>query len=167
MSTWTCRLGGSLLAASWAVAAGGLSIPAAWASGAAAKPSPAQDGGAEQASPRERAQAYWTARVERSRRVLDFYAPPEKGGPTRAAELSEGGNLRYTAFEIEKVDVRGDEATVRLRVAVDVPMSRRAKPPASRSARVSEKWDRMDGVWYKRPVPRGFSRGRPPRAQEE
>jgi hypothetical protein len=154
--------------ASSAVAAGWPSIPEARASGEVRQPSPTQQGaGAEQAIVRERAQAYWAARVERSRRVLEFYASPEKGGPKGPADISEGGNLRYTAFEIEQVDVRGDEAIVQLRVAVDVPMSRHSPVVASRTSRVSEKWDRLDGVWYKRPVPRGFARRRPIQSQED
>ncbi len=114
----------------------------------------------EEAGLRERARQYWEARVAGSDRVFEFYAPPEKGGPRGPAEVSEGGNLRFTAFEIEAVEVRAAEALVRVRVEATVPALRQpARSGTPRSALLREAWDRLDGAWYKRPVPRGFGRG--------
>jgi hypothetical protein len=112
---------------------------------------------------RERAQQYWEARVAGSARVLEFYAPPEKGGPRGPGEVSEGGNLRFTAFEIEGVELGGDAATVLVRVEASLPVRRElARTSAERSRLLREVWDRVDGTWYKRPVPRGFGRGYAP-----
>jgi hypothetical protein len=74
--------------------------------------------------------------------------------------VSEGGNLRFTAFQIEAVEVRVDQAVVRVRVEATVPRSRQpARSVAPRRALIRETWERLDGAWYKRPVPRGFGRG--------
>src|SRR5512145_498244 len=90
---------------------------------------------------RERAQQYWEARVAGSERVLEFYAPPEKGGPRGPGELSEGGNLRFTAFEIEGVELGTDAATVLVRVEASLPVRRElARTSAERSRLLREIW---------------------------
>jgi hypothetical protein len=109
--------------------------------------SPAGDAGETQIL-RERARAYWQARSERSPRVYDFYAPSRKGTPT-----SEGGNLRYTEFGIESADVRGDEGSVAVRVRTVGPSGQ------THAGRFREAWERVDGIWYRRPVAPGLARG--------
>jgi hypothetical protein len=130
-----------------------LALAALAAAAAGSEPAAPSAGDAEPArSLRERVQGYWQARLERSPRVYEFYAPAERGG----AAVSEGGSVPLTAFEIEAAEVRGDEATVGVRVAA--PLG----PPAARQTRTlrfREAWHRRDGVWYRRPVPPGFARG--------
>src|SRR5262245_3842816 len=100
----------------WSGAAGGSEV-----SSSGAKPArEARD----DADLRERARQYWEARVSGSRRVFEFYAPPEQGGPRDASEVSEGGNLHFTAFEIEGVEVRADQALVLVWVQATVPADR-------------------------------------------
>jgi hypothetical protein len=108
---------------------------------------------------RDRAQAYWEARASRTARVMEFYAPVEKGGPRRSRDVSEFGNVQFKKFEITEVIEEEDTGTVMLEVEPDL----RALPiPAHLRSKIgtqmlSEVWLRIDGVWYKKPVPRGFS----------
>lgn len=126
---------------------------------AAAEVSSARSARPEERELQERVRAYWEARMAGSERVFAFYTPPERGGPRARSDVSERGNLRFTGFEIEKVELRGDEGTVVVRVEAASPDAGTGAPLRSgRSARVREAWDRVDGTWYKRPVPRGFGR---------
>jgi hypothetical protein len=115
---------------------------------------------------RRRATAYWEARVARSPQVFDFYPPVELRDDLGGRPLAEGGNMQFTAFEIEGVQVDGDEATVRVAVQARVLLSRASGPAElTRKAVVSEAWQRIDGTWYKRPVPAGLG-GTAPSAPE-
>jgi hypothetical protein len=146
-----------------AVALAGVGAARAEAPGAAATASGTGEVRGEAEILRERAREYWEARVAGSARALEFYAPPEKGGPRGPAEVSEGGNLRFTGFAIEGVEIRGDGASVLVRVEAMVPADRQpARPGSPRSRLLREAWERVDGAWYKRPVPRGFGRGGSP-----
>jgi len=163
MSTSTRRGRGALLAPAVALALASVGAARGEVSGGSATPAGTGEVREEAQVLRERAQQYWEARVAGSARVLEFYAPPEKGGPRGPREVSEGGNLRFTAFDIEGVELRGDEASVLVRVEANVPAGRRqARPGSVRSRVLRELWDRVDGDWYKRPVPRGFGRGYSP-----
>jgi len=155
----------------WVCLAGFLQAGAA----PAEPPSGAPLGGAADApaSPaqalRERAQAYWEARIAGSRLVYSFYPPA-----TPPDMVAEGGSLRHSGFEIADVQVSEDSAWVSLEVRLDaigLIASRLPKGegyPDLRSATIAEEWVRVEGVWYKKPRPRGLSRlmgRRGPRAE--
>jgi hypothetical protein len=150
MYTWNTRSHLALLVVAGAAALVGS------ATRASGNESPTRDA-AQQL--RERAQAYWEARIARSPRVHEFYAPP------RSAAVSEGGNVQFTAFEIEGVEVRGDDATVEVRVQAHVALPTRVGG-ATHAAHVHEAWHRVGGAWYKRPVPPGFAPPRPTTRRE-
>jgi hypothetical protein len=158
MSSRRTRARSALLALALALA--GPSVARADAAREGAPPVEPAAATAEELALRKRALEYWEARVAGSERVFAFYAPPDKGGPRGPGEVSERGNLRFTRFEIEGIELRGDEGAVLVRVEAELPPQlRRRPPPAGGGApRLRELWDRIDGNWYKRPTPRGFGR---------
>ncbi len=107
---------------------------------------------------RARATQYWKYRVARDAKLYDFYAPPEKGGPTYYAEVSDHGPVQYTAFEITQVDVKGDQGVVQLR-ARHVLLGDKAVqvPERFRWVDLTRDWVRVDGVWYQKPRKPGLS----------
>ena len=114
----------------------------------------------------ERAGKYWEARVARSPELLDFYAPPEKGGPKYARDRSEFGNVKYRGAEITGAEIDGDQAMVRIRITASVPLAAAAQlDKAFWTREIREEWLKVDGTWYKKPVPLGFSRPSPPRKE--
>jgi len=110
----------------------------------------------------ERAAKYWEARVARSREVLDFYAPPEKGGPKTARDRSEFGNVKYRAATIQGADIDGDQALVRILITAGFPLITPIKLDKDFWDReIREEWIKVDGIWYKKAIPLGFSRPSP------
>lgn len=111
----------------------------------------------------ERAQSYWQARASRSAKVMEFYAPVDKGGPKDPVDVSEFGNVRYKSWEIDSVSVEGDRGLVEIRIQADYNALSRALPrklvESALNRTVREEWLKVDGVWYKKPIPRGFGKG--------
>ena len=139
--------------ACWALAA--LAAPSVWGEEGAAGGAVAGD---EQAL-RQRVAAYWDARVSRTAEVFDFYAPPDKGGPQKARDVSEGGNILFRTYEIEDIKIEGDSALIHLRVSTDLHLTRPSgNAQVQRDAQIRETWVKVETTWYKRPVPRGLSR---------
>ncbi len=106
----------------------------------------------------ERAGKYWEARVAGTREVLDFYAPPEQGGPKTARDRSEFGNVRYRAAKIQGVEIDGNRAVVKIRITAGLPLA--ALVPLEKGLwdrEIREQWIKFDGTWYKKPIPMGFS----------
>jgi hypothetical protein len=140
----------ALFAFSWPLAADD-------STAAAAKAAPTMERGDEEVL-RERAAAYWQARQSRSRQVMDFYAPADKGGPTRPKDVSEFGNVGYSSYAIEDVTVDGGTGIVQIAVTAVFPLplpKKVAKDIMSR--KIGEEWLKVDGVWYKKPIPAGFA----------
>ena len=144
---------------------------ACWALAALAAPSARGEEGAagggvasDEKILRQRVAAYWDARVARTTKVFDFYAPPDKGGPQKARDVSEGGNILFRTYEIEDVEIEGDSALIHLRVSAHVYLNRPSgAAQLQRDAQIQEAWVRVDEAWYKRPIPRGLSRHMRPR----
>lgn len=111
---------------------------------------------------RERAEAYWQARLSRSQEVYDFYVPEEKGGPKRN-KIRDLGNVYYESFEVGEVDFREqDRAAVTMRVKIsslgvqvppEVMNAIREEPRVFR-----EPWKKVEGTWYREFVPFDLSR---------
>lgn len=145
---------GALLAvcASAALAAG-------LATSAAAEDASPSDGmTAEEQKLAERAREYWGYRVGRSPKVMQFYAPPKLGGPTRSRDVSEFGNVGYKTWDIEDVEIDGDKAIVHLVVETSFPLPTPVEVGDRwRRRHFGEQWIKVEGTWYKKPVPRGFS----------
>ena len=129
--------------------------------GVASSACAAETAGDEQAL-LERAGKYWEARVAGSPKVLDFYAPPEKGGPKTARDRSEFGNITYRGAEIEGAEIDGDRAWVRIRITAGFPLATAVQLDEGFWTReIREEWLKVEGTWYKKPVPLGFSRPSP------
>jgi hypothetical protein len=106
---------------------------------------------ADRAALLERANAYWKARVARDRSVVDFYPPADKRLAHGA--IPENGAVRFESFEIEGVEIEGEVATVT--VKVDSRIDGRTPFPIPEHVNrrtLRERWDRIDGVWYKQAV---------------
>lgn len=108
---------------------------------------------------RERAEAYWTARVARDETVYEFY--PEEGRD----DVSEFGNITYLEYSIDEVNlnVDGNEATVvvQARIQIPLPAGMKRGPGLDRLTKpvIRETWDKADdGTWYKRPTGRSLAR---------
>jgi hypothetical protein len=107
---------------------------------------------------RERAQEYWEARATGSQKVLEFYAPAEKGGPTRAKDVSEFGNIRFKSWDIEGVEVGPERGWVNVKVSVSFPFPAAVRLDERFMTRtLREEWLKVEGTWYKKPIPMGFS----------
>ena len=107
---------------------------------------------------RQRAQSYWEARTTHSPGVMSFYAPAELGGPTRPKDVSEFGNVAFRKWEIEAVEVEGDRGMVRIRIEASFPLPAPARITKQIMNRLlGEEWIKVEGTWYKKPIPRGFA----------
>jgi len=106
----------------------------------------------------KRATAYWEARITRSPKVYDFYAPPEKGGPKSLKEISEGGNIQWLEAEVQDAKIGSNWGVVYTRVKAEIPVAGAFELPDDLKERVVQsQWNKVDGEWYKKPVPRGLS----------
>ena len=106
---------------------------------------------------RERATQYWDARIARSTQSLDFYAKTASGEPPR--DVPEFGGVQYGAYQIEKVEVDGDQGMVLVTVPpadLNLPVS--GLPQIKRRPQIREAWVKVEGTWYKKPVDRSLSR---------
>ena len=105
-----------------------------------------------------RAREYWDARGRRLGKVMEFYAPPEKGGPKQPKDVSEFGNVSYTEWNVERAQVEGDRGIVDIRITAAFPLPAPIKLDDKIWTRtIREEWLKVEGTWYKKPVPLGFS----------
>jgi len=116
---------------------------------------------------RERAAAFWAARVAGDFDTQWQYLEPRWRGRLTAEEYASDlkGGGRYLAYEVEGATVKGYFATVKVRLLVQqvLPPSALGRVRASPQATVVEDgWIRIRGVWYRRaddggrvPVPAG------------
>jgi hypothetical protein len=102
---------------------------------------------------RERAAAFWAARVAGDAQGQWELLEPRGKGRVTAQEygvVPEGG--RYLAYQVEDATVKGLFATVRVRMLVQVilPKSETRRPTPIQAALVEDGWVRIGGVWYRR-----------------
>ncbi len=101
---------------------------------------------------RERAAAFWAARVAEDFRAQWELLEPRFKGRVSAEEYRTGrGNLRYLAYQVEEATVDGAFATVKVRVlAQPILLAARGQRIPPQAALVDDPWIRIGGVWYRR-----------------
>ena len=152
-SLLAATLGLGLLLSAPAVRADEASGGAAESAATAARAS-----GSDEAVLLERARDYWDARGGRLGKVMEFYAPPDKGGPKQPKDVSEFGNVSYTEWKVEGVQVEGDRGIVEVHVTAGFRLPTPVKLRDDIWKRtIHEKWLKVEGAWYKEPIPLGFS----------
>ena len=115
--------------------------------------SPAPGSEADVLALRERAAAFWAARVAGDGQAQwQLLEPRGKGRLTAQEYASDSGGGRYLAYQVEGATVDGLFATVKVKVLVQqiLPPSsvRRSIPP--QATVVNDGWVRIGGVWYRR-----------------
>jgi len=146
---------GLALALTSAATAGAQDAPAKVGEESAAA---AESSTADREALKKRAQAYWNARMARSAEVYDFYLPPEKGGPKSLKEISEGGNITWLEAEVTDVKVGTNWGVVYTKVKADIPVAGAFEVPEDLKNRTLQaQWNKVDGEWYKKAIPRGLS----------
>jgi hypothetical protein len=102
---------------------------------------------------RERAAAFWAARV-----AGDFVAqwgllePRWKGRMTALEYGMDQGGGQYKAYQVEGATVNGFFATVKVRLLVQqvLPPSAPSRSLPPQAVVVEDGWIRIDGVWFRR-----------------
>jgi hypothetical protein len=129
-------------------------LPLIWAPAVIgqAPPPPAPASGMEVGSLRERAAAFWAARV-----AADFSAqwellePRGRGRMTAPEYASQKGAVKYLAYQVEDATVDGYFAVVKVRLLVQpkpqVQSTRRSIGP--QAITVPDRWVRIAGTWYR------------------
>lgn len=100
----------------------------------------------EEEAVRQRAQAYWDARVKMD--VERFYAleSPEFRKHVSLAVYAKNysGEIMYRAAKVGKVDIEGDEA----KVEVHLRFVFFAGARGGMASRLMDRWQRVEGQWY-------------------
>ncbi len=109
-----------------------------------------------------RADSYWTARIARDPAVYGFYPPEEMRPEGMKGVPAEGGTVAWSGYAIEAVKVEGDDGLVQVHTQMVLPPEQAARFPEAMkkylAPTVMERWVRLEGEWYKRPVEPGLSR---------
>lgn len=100
---------------------------------------------------RERAAAFWAARMEGDSKAQWEFLEPRGRGRLTPADYAASGPVRYLAYQVEDAAVDGYFATVRVRLLAQSALPtmgprQRISPSA---AVVSDRWVRIGGVWYR------------------
>jgi hypothetical protein len=140
-----CGAGGAL--------AQGLSAPSSPTPGASTGPSAASS--EDVARLRERAAAFWAARVAGDFTKQWELLEPRARGRMTAAEYAMGRNaVKYLAYQVEDATVNGYFSTVRVRLLVQPLLSvaglvgpEGAMAPSA--VMVPDKWVKIQGTWYR------------------
>jgi hypothetical protein len=100
---------------------------------------------------RERAAAFWAARVAGdSKAQWELLEPRGRGRLTPAEYDASGGAVKYVAYQVEDASIDGYFATVRVRIIAQpiLPIAQGRKiGPASVVA--TDRWVRIRGIWYR------------------
>ncbi len=106
---------------------------------------------AEVATLRERAAAFWAARVAGDAKGQWELLEPRGRGRLTPEEYAPGrGPVKYLAYQVEGATLNGYFATVQVRLLVQI------SPPTARPQRIDpsshlvpDRWVRIGGVWYR------------------
>ena len=102
---------------------------------------------------RERAAAYWAARLAGDLRTQWELLEPRGSGRLTAEEYGAGrGGVRYLGYQVEDATVNGFFATVKVRVLFQpvLPSSGPSRVAPPMAGDVADGWVRIGGLWYHR-----------------
>lgn len=97
---------------------------------------------------RKRAEGYWNARLTGDQKQLVPFIHPLQ------AALQENTMLVTKEYEITKVEVKGDKATVAIKAKYDLKMAQASS--IKREVESNDEWVRYNGQWYHALHPVGF-----------
>lgn len=123
------------------------------AAGVRAQGSSASSSDADVAALRERAAAFWAARVTGDAEGQWQLLEPRGKGRVTAQEygkVGEGG--RYLAYQVEGATINGFFATVKVKLLVQqiLPLSARSRVLPPQAVVLDDGWIRIGGIWYRR-----------------
>ena len=97
---------------------------------------------------RERAAAFWAARMEDDEKgQWDLLEPRGKGRVTPQEYASERKGVRYLGYKIEDATIAGYFATVKVRLLFQ-PLLQRVSAPVQ-TVLLDDQWIRIAGTWYR------------------
>jgi hypothetical protein len=97
---------------------------------------------------RERAAAFWAARMEQDPQgEWQLLEPRGKGRMTPEEYASEHKGVRYLGYRVEDAAIAGYFATVKVRVLFQPLLQRLSVAP--QSVVLEDHWIRIAGVWYR------------------
>lgn len=100
---------------------------------------------------RERAAAFWAARVAGDPKgQWELLEPRGRGRLTPGEYVAGPGAMKYLAYQVEDATVSGHFADVNVRLLVQpiLPTAHRSKVGPS-STVVTDRWVRIGGTWYR------------------
>lgn len=109
---------------------------------------------------RERAAAYWAARMSGDDKTQwDLLEPRGRGRITAQEYASERKGIKYLGYQIEDASIEGYFATVKVRLLFQPLLQRMANVPVQ-TVLMDDPWVRVHGTWY-----RQFDDRQPPRRE--
>ena len=129
-------------------------LPGVAAAQGASSTAPASEGAvaaSEVERLRERAAAFWAARVAGDPKAQwELLEPRGRGRLTPLEYVPGPGAMKYLAYQVETATVSGYFADVSVRLLVQpiLPAARKAKIGPS-STVVQDRWVRIGGTWYR------------------
>lgn len=140
----------AVMAAGLVVLSAGAWATTGWTQTSSAAPPPPVASSGDVQALRERASAFWAARMAGDYTGQWELLEPRGRGRLTPQEYAAGrGSVVYVAYQVEDATVNGYFATVKVRILVQpiIPSGRRVPVQA---AVVDDKWIRVGGAWYRR-----------------
>lgn len=98
---------------------------------------------------RERAAAYWAARMtEDDKGQWELLEPRGRGRLTPQEYAAERRGIRYLGYQIEDAAIEGYFATVKVRLLFQ-PILPRLTSVAPQTVLMDDRWIRVGGAWYR------------------
>ena len=98
---------------------------------------------------RERAAAFWAARMEDDEKgQWELLEPRGKGRVTPQEYASERKGVRYLGYKIEDATIEGYFATVKVRLLFQPVLQRMVSVPVQ-TVLLDDRWIRVAGTWYR------------------
>jgi hypothetical protein len=98
---------------------------------------------------RERAAAYWAARMTGDDKIQwELLEPRGRGRLTPQEYASERRGVRYLGYQIETATIEGYFATVKVRLLFQ-PILPQVAAVAPQTVLMDDRWIRVGGAWYR------------------